>query len=196
MLRRATCKRIFRDESKTWVDVVDEVNWIDAGRAFLWISERDGWRHVYRVPRDGGAARLITHFEADVTAAVGTDEANGWLYFMASPSNATQRYLYRSKLDGSGMPERVTPANQSGTSFIQSCAGRPSRFSHVVADRQPAGDRCRRIARAPLAPPADGSNGVKSEAHRRAEDGPAEFTRVDIGDGVVLDGWMLRPSNL
>jgi dipeptidyl-peptidase-4 len=41
--------RAFRDESSTWVEVVDKVRWIDGGRAFLWMSERDGWQHVYRV---------------------------------------------------------------------------------------------------------------------------------------------------
>ena len=42
--------RVFRDESKTWVEVVDGIEWIDESRAFLWVTERDGWRHVYRVP--------------------------------------------------------------------------------------------------------------------------------------------------
>ena len=49
-------RRAFRDQSDTWVDVQDEVAWIDNGRSFLWISERDGWRHVYRVPKEGGDA--------------------------------------------------------------------------------------------------------------------------------------------
>src|SRR5262245_6953241 len=78
-------KRTFRDESKTWVDVVDEVQWIDEGRAFLWVSERDGWQHVYRVPRDGGEAALVTKFDADVIDVAGFDEKGGWLYFLASP---------------------------------------------------------------------------------------------------------------
>ena len=108
-------KRVFRDESKQWVDVVEEVPWIDGGRTFLWLSERDGWQHVYRVPREGGNGQLITKFDADVTDIAGFDEKGGWMYFRASPDNAGQRYLYRSRLDGSGAPERVTPADQPGT---------------------------------------------------------------------------------
>ena len=50
-IRTGEVKRVFRDESKSWVDVVEEVQWIDGGRTFLWMSERDGWQHVYRVPR-------------------------------------------------------------------------------------------------------------------------------------------------
>ncbi|MCA1649885.1 MAG: DPP IV N-terminal domain-containing protein, partial [Acidobacteria bacterium] len=108
-------RRSFRDESTTWVDVVDTVRWIDKGRAFLWTSERDGWQHVYRVPREGGDAKLLTRFDADAIDVAGLDEQAGSLYFLASPVNATQRYLYRSKLDGPGSPERITPPDQPGT---------------------------------------------------------------------------------
>ena len=45
---------------------MDDVTWLDGGRAFLWVSEKDGWRHVYRVSRDGGGERLVTKFDGDV----------------------------------------------------------------------------------------------------------------------------------
>ena len=70
-------KRVFRDESKEWVDIVEEVPWVDGGRTFLWLSERDGWQHVYRVPREGGTGQLITRFDADVTDIAGFDETAG-----------------------------------------------------------------------------------------------------------------------
>jgi dipeptidyl-peptidase-4 len=82
--------RVFRDESTTWVDV-DDVRWIDEGRSFLWMSERDGWQHVYRVTGENGDAALVTRFEADVTDLVGVDEPGGWLYVLASPEHAGQR---------------------------------------------------------------------------------------------------------
>ncbi|MCC7124885.1 MAG: DPP IV N-terminal domain-containing protein, partial [Acidobacteria bacterium] len=117
---------MFRDATKTWVDVVDDMTWIDNGRAFLWPSERGAWRHVYRVPAVGRPSptpgadasaepRVVTNFDADAISMSGVDEAGGWLYFIASPARATERYLYRSRLDGSGTPERVTPADQIGT---------------------------------------------------------------------------------
>ena len=48
-------------------------------------------------------------------SVAGVDEAGGWLYFIASPENPTQLYLYRTKLDGSRQAERLTPADQPGT---------------------------------------------------------------------------------
>jgi dipeptidyl-peptidase-4 len=134
--------RVFRDMSNTWVDVVDDVRWTSGTpKSFLWISERDGWRHVYRVPRVGGQGTSITRFDADVIDVVGTDEAEGWLYFLASPSNATERYLYRSKLDGSGAPERVTPADQKGThAYDLAPGGRMAFHTWSQFDRHPVMD--------------------------------------------------------
>ena len=87
-IKTGAVKRVFRDESKQWVDIVEEVPWIDGGRTFLWLSERDGWQHVYRVPREGGDGQLITKFDADVTDIAGFDEKGGLDVF---PRLARQR---------------------------------------------------------------------------------------------------------
>ena len=70
--------------------------------------------HVHRVTRDGKAT-LVTRGAMDAIAISGVDEAAGLLYFIASPTNATQRYLYRAPLDGSADPVRVTPERLRGT---------------------------------------------------------------------------------
>ncbi|MFQ5530917.1 MAG: DPP IV N-terminal domain-containing protein, partial [Gemmatimonadota bacterium] len=106
---------LFTERDDAWLDVVDDWNWLDDGRRFLWVSERTGYRHVYSVPRDGSTSTAITFGDYDVISVSLVDERGGWLYFMASPDNATQRYLYRARLDGRSPAERVTPAGQPGT---------------------------------------------------------------------------------
>ncbi len=105
-------RSVFLDEDKAWVNVMNEITWL-RGAEFLWLSERDGWRHAYRVSRSDGSSKLITHGNYDVIGIDSTDEKGGWLYFIASPDNATQRYLYRTRLDGNAEAERVSPANGS-----------------------------------------------------------------------------------
>src|SRR5262249_44422812 len=100
---------------KAWVDAMHDYVWLRGGADLLWLSERDGWRHAYRFSLSGGAAQLITHDAFDVVSIARADEKSGWLYFIASPTNATQRYLYRARLDGSGEPERVSPTDAPGT---------------------------------------------------------------------------------
>ena len=103
----ATVALTERDDA--WVDVVDDLTWLDQGKAFLWLSERDGWRHIYRVSRDGSKVALVTAGAYDVVSVESVDVARGLVYFIASPDNATQRYLYRTRLDGNGPAERVSP---------------------------------------------------------------------------------------
>jgi dipeptidyl-peptidase-4 len=185
--------RAFRDESRTWVEVVDEVRWIDKGAAFLWISERDGWQHVYRVPRLGGEGTLITRFDADITDIVGTDESQGYLYVLASPTSATERYLYRSKLDGSGVPERVTPADQPGThTYTLAPKSRLAFHSWSQFDRPPVIDVVELPAHRSLRALTDPS--ALRKKLMEVLKPPVEFLTVDVGGGVVLDGWMLKPA--
>ena len=184
-------RSVFRDESKTWIDL-ENARWLDHGHAFLVFSERDGWQHVYRLARDGGEPMLVTRFEADVTALVAVDEPRGWLYFLASPGKAAQRYLYRSKLDGSGAVERVTPEEQAGTHGYDS-APNGSRAFHTYSriDTPPAIDVVDLATHRSLRVVSDPSALMAKLAPLQSR--PTEFFTVDIGDGVTLDGWMLKP---
>ncbi len=185
---------IFQDHDAAWVEVMPQITWLHNGVDFLWVSERDGWRHAYLVSRDGKRVQLITHGNFDVTGLARADENAGWLYFDASPENATQRYLYRARLDGSGNSERITPATLPGTNYYDI-----SPDSHWAFHQ---------YSRADVAPVTDL---VEFPAHRSArvlEDNsalranaavllatPTEFFNLDIGDGVTLDGWMLKPPH-
>src|SRR5690606_34305494 len=120
---------IFREEDSAWVDVytpssaensyaVDfrhTFNWLAGGKEFLWESEKDGWRHAYRISSDGKSETLVTPGNFDVISVRSIDEKGGYLYYLASPDNATQKYLYRIKLNGKGKPELLTPQDQKGT---------------------------------------------------------------------------------
>jgi dipeptidyl-peptidase-4 len=192
-IKTGAVKRVFRDESKEWVDIVEEVPWVDGGRTFLWLSERDGWQHVYRVPREGGTGQLITKFDADVTEIAGFDEKAGWMYFRASPDNAGQRYLYRSRLDGSGAPERVTPADQPGTHrYDISPNGKMAFHTYSQFETLPITEVIELPSHKAVRALTDPSAVIAKV--KPLLNPPAEFFRVDIGEGVQLDGYMLRPS--
>ena len=114
---------ILEDHDDAWIDLQEELPWVHDGREFLWLSERDGWRHLYRASRGAKgrpaqSLKLITPGDFDVIAIAGVDAASDSVYFTASPKNPTQRYLYRVKLDGTGLA-RVTPPGSSGTHDYQ-----------------------------------------------------------------------------
>src|SRR5580698_3351232 len=131
-------RQIFRDQDAAWVDLMNEIHWLHDGQEFLWLSERDGWRHAYLVSRDGKRVQLITPGAYDVVGISGVDEKGSWLYFMASPQNATQRYLYRIPLDGSkAASASVPPLRRART--ITTC--RPTRTGLFTLIRAPASRR-------------------------------------------------------
>jgi dipeptidyl-peptidase-4 len=120
------------------------------------------------------------------------DEAGGWLYYTASPDNPTQRYLYRSRLDGSGTPEKITPEAQKGwNSYNISPNARwavHSFSSFGVAPRFELINITQKAAARSLT-----DNAELQAKIDKLQKGPQEFFRVDIGGGVTLDGWMMKP---
>src|ERR1700744_49727 len=114
--------QIYEETDKAWIDVKHRYSddptgweWIDGGKDFLWVSEKDGWRHLFRITRDGKKETLLTKGNYDLISIRAIDEKTGYVYFMASPDNATQQYLYRISMDGKGKLELVSPAAQKGT---------------------------------------------------------------------------------
>ncbi len=88
-----------------WLNVNDDLLFLDGGDRFLWTSERTGFRHVYLFEK--GSSRALTGGDWEVSEIEGFDAARGLVYFTANRDNPIGADLYRVKLDGSGL-ERLT----------------------------------------------------------------------------------------
>jgi len=186
-------RQMFRDQDEAWVDVNSNLVWLEKGKRLLFTSERDGWRHAYAVSREG-EARLVTTQPFDLVSISGIDEAGGWLYYIASPENATQRYLYRSRLDGSGKSERVTPANAPGThTYTISPDCRWAFHSYSKLDTPGVSDLIHLPDHRAVRVLQDNADLKAKVAPMLA--GRAELLQVDVGEGVKLDGWLIKPGN-
>ncbi len=182
---------ILTESDEAWVDVHDELFWLERGKRFTWISERDGWRHLYLGSRSDGQLQRVTAGPYDVIRLLRVDEAAGVAYFIASPDNPTQRYLYRIRLDGSDL-KRLSPASQPGTHSYKispdakwafhtySRLGTPPAVELISL---PEHKQVRELV----------TNEKLREKLARLKQGGHEFFRVAIGDGVKLDGWGIKP---
>ncbi len=184
-------KLLFTETDSAWVDIHDDIVWLDNNKSFTWTSERDGWVHLYKVSRDGKDIKPITKGKFDVVNINCIDPAGGYVYYIASPDNFTQRYLYRSRLDGMGEAERVSPADMSGQHSYQISAD--AKFAvHSFENAQTP----RRISLIDLSTHREIKLLQENQELkiRISELGlrPKEFFKVDIGP-VVLDGWMIKP---
>ncbi len=186
-------RTVFVDEDRAWVDVNASVLWINQGREFLVMSERDGWRHLYRVARDSGKAELVTRGDFDVVSLDRVSPDEKWVYFIASPDNATQRYLYRARMDGSAEPERLTP-NQPGThSYTISPNGEWAFHNYSSFNEPPTFDVVHLPDHRVMRNTAD--NSALAERVKPLSSGPAEFVKVDAGNGLIVDAWLMKPQD-
>ena len=189
-------REIMTERDSAWLDVVNDFQMLD-DRHFLWVSERDGWKHLYSVALDGSKVKLLTEGNYDVIPNRRTGPAipiaGDFIYGMASPDNATQRYLYRFPLAG-GKGTRITPADQPGTHSYQISPDARYAF-HVVStiDSPPVIDLVElpshRVVRT-LAQNERLRANVAPLIHRKTE-----FFKVKIAPDVELDGYMFLPKD-
>jgi dipeptidyl-peptidase 4 len=196
-------RTVHTERDSAWVDVVDDLRWINGGRDFTWISERDGWRHLYLISRDGKQQRLLTPGAFDLhnpasafgePLVVGQDSAGGWIYYTASPDNPTQLYLFRSRIDGKGRPQRLTPAGQKGYHrYLMSSDGRWAIHNYSAFGVPSVTELIslpeHKVARRLV------ENKTQREAVAKLRRGKAEFVKIDAGGGLRLDAWIMKPAD-
>lgn len=184
---------MFVDDDNAWVDVNDDVIYLNHGKDVLMLSERAGWRQLYRVPIASGKGRLVTTGDYDVVAVERVTPDEKWVYFTASPDNATQRYLYRAPTDGSAAPERLTP-NPPGThSYTISPNGEYAFHNFTSFNSPPHSDVVHLPDHRVLRTTAD--NSALADRVKPLSSGPAEFLKLDAGSGLMVDAWLMKPPN-
>jgi len=185
---------IHEEQNNTWIDGKSRWNngdpvgweWINKGKDFIWISEKDGWEHISKIGMDGKET-LITKGNYDVIALSRIDDEGGYIYFLASPDNATQQYLYRIKISG-GKAERLTPADETGTNMYEiSPNGKLGlhTFTNIYTNYQ---------NEVVSLPEHKHLSGAIVKINKDAKNKP-EFFKVKTVDGVEMDGWMVKPTN-
>lgn len=187
----------YTETDKAWIDIKSRWNdddpkgwdFINNGAAFLWVSEKDGWRHIYKITRDGKET-LLTIGNYDIATISAVDEANNDLYFIASPDNPIQRYLYKVKMDGKSKAVRVTPEGYTGTNGYElSPNGKFGVHSFTSRSVAPASQ----LISLPAHQPVAGDDLLKTI--KPAARPNLEFFTITTDDGVTMDGWMSKPKN-
>ena len=196
-------KKVYTEQEETWVDLrypdISSNQWgnneqliVDDGKSFLRMTEGDGWRHIYKVNLKSGEKTLLTPGNFDVAAYYQTDEKN--LYLVASPDNATQRYLYRVPLNGSGKLTRVTPLDYEGVNTYDLAPNGKYAIHNFTNTSTP---RTTRLISLP------GHRTIKllidnlslKEQLAGIHVPETSFFKVTTEEGIQLDGRMTKPLN-
>jgi len=195
-------KTIYEEKDSAWIDILplwDEEysyggwDWLNNGKEFLWASEKDGWRHLYRVSRDGKKETLITVGNYDVMKISAIDEKNNYVYFEASPQNATQQYLYRTKLDGKGKAERISPLNQNGTHDYDVSPQAKFAFHTFSNYYTPDAEEWVSLPGHKFINDDDVNTAIAKYAADKTKSN-IEFLTIKTEEGVSMDSWMVKPT--
>ena len=194
-------RRLLRETSDTWVDLHDDLRFVEGHRQFVWSSQRTGHKHLYLYDYDGQLVRPLTAGEWDAWALPegrGVDADRGLVYFTASERSALERHLYVARLDTAtpSQPRRLTVdgngwnrvwMSQDAKSYLRSYSDpdQPTRWSlHDVSGRRLAWLVENRLDPGhPYAPYLD----------RHVT---PQYGQLRAADGTVLDWVMRRPAVL
>jgi dipeptidyl-peptidase-4 len=185
---------LFVEQDDAWIDMHDDLKWLEDGNAFTWISDRNGWRHLYRISRDGQEVTLLTPGAYDVISVQKIEEQSGWVYFIASPDNATRRYLYRTRLDGNGRLEQMTPKDATGI-HTYDISPHASFAFHTYSNfnAPPVTSLISLPDHQPLRPLEDNAKLYANVS--TLVQCPIEFFCVELDDDVQLDAWCIKPPD-
>lgn len=186
---------IHTEVDNAWIDIKARWNngdpsgwdWIDNGKAFIWLSEKSGWRQIYKIDLQGKET-LLSKDNFDVIQIDRIDPFSKSIYFSASPDNATQKHLYQIPLSG-GTAKRITPRELKGTnSYNISPNGKIAILTKNSTIQYSAGSVISLPNHSELTPPIREINADKQSPE-------TEFFQVTTEDGITLDGWLVKPKN-
>ena len=193
-IQTGVSQRVVTETDPDWVNINDDLFFLNDGTHFLWASERDGYMHLYRYRIDGTLANRVTEGDWAMApayweggAVAGIDAKNDWIYFTALKDSSIERHLYRVRSDGSGLAKLTT---ESGTHSISMSSDARFYFDDFSNIRElPALRLCS----------SDGKV-LSTLASPRPELLPAdiqypELLTIPAADGFPMPAQILKPKN-
>ncbi len=187
-------KVLLTETSKTWVNLHDDLHFLDNNQGFLWASERDGYKHIYRYRFDGSAPLQLTKGEWIVNNIAAVNEKAGLIYFNGRKDTPLEQHLYTVPLQG-GAITRLTAPN----------------FNHLaVVAKDGSGfiDTASAVVRLPQVSLHDASGKLRTvlDANQLDQQHPLapyaadlvqpEFGTLKAADGQTLHYRLFKPKNL
>ena len=186
---------IYTDTDTAFLEWYYDAEFINNGKHFIWHSERDGWRNLYRISTNGDEIVNLTPGGFDIVSMLALNEDKNKVYFTASPNNVAQRYLFEASLDGTGKPTRITPQEYEGYNGYEMSKDASNALHYHNSFNSPTKTQTIKV---------DGHTTVtklvkNEELKQRLAEyqlPSSEFIQVNAQDGTVLDAYIMMPTNL
>lgn len=179
---------LLAEKDPAWINVKDDLYFLNDRKRFLWSSERSGYRHIYLYGMDGKELLQLTKGDWEISHIAAVDEATGAVYFMAKEKSPTESHLYRVSLDGKGFAQ-IT--KEEGTHSVQVSPDARFYLDSYSNTSTPARQDLYRV---------DGIRTATLNENKVADLAPyhlppVEFSTLAAKDGVVLHCFLIKPPN-
>ena len=188
-------RQVMTETSNTWIDVFDFYAQVDdlmsfpvGSSEFFWLSDRDGFQHLYRYDYSGKLINQVTHGDWSVTRIEGSDASQQTIYYTSTEASPLERQLYSIRFDGSNQRRITTAAGNHRINMSPTATYFLDRYSSVHQPTQvelwsAAGQKLRTL---------ENNAAVTSWLATHAYS-PAEIFSFTTSDGVHIDGNMVKP---
>ncbi|NDV45940.1 S9 family peptidase [Paludibacter sp. 221] len=190
--KSTVAKLVLSEEDKYYVDyeLVDDIYFFKDNKSFLYVSEKDGYCHVYKYRMNGILDKQLTSGEWDVTHVYGYDEKSNVLYYQSAETSPMQRNIYA--LDAKGRKTMLTDGkgthnatfNATYSYFVDNASS--LEMPNKITLRTNKGAEVRVMK----------ENSAVENDFKSLNMAEKEFFKFKTSESVELNGWILKPKNL
>lgn len=189
--RSTLTKLCLQQNDKYYVDYkdIDYISFAADNLSFIGVSEKDGYRHVYKYGINGTIIKQLTKGNWDVTDVYGYNEKKQVLYYQSAETSPMQRDVY--SIDAKGKKIRLTDGkgthnanfNSTFTYFIDNASSLET--PNIETLRTNSG----------LAVKVIENNAVLASEFKSLNLLKKEFFNFTTSENIKLNGWILKPAN-
>ncbi len=188
--RSTVSKLILRDENKYYIDsdFLNSIHFLPS--QFTYISESDGYSHIYIYGIAGALQKQLTKGKFDVTSLLAVDAESGAVFYQAANESPLQRSVYKTTIDKGVTTKLSVNSGYNTAKFSNNGKYYIHNWSNTVTPslitmHDSNGKLLRTLQ----------TNEAVAQKVARANFPTKEFITVPSADGLTqLNGWMIKPS--
>ena len=181
-------KTIYSETAKTYIDVHDNLTFLDGMSEFLWTSEKDGFNHIYLI-KDNKETK-ITSGEWEVTEIYGYNATDKCVYFQAAKEHPTQREVYCVNIETLTVRKLSTQSGTNNAEFSSTYDyfihyNTTANTPHYITLHTNSGELVKVLK----------DNNALKKRMEKFNLAQKEFITVKNNDGLDLNAWMIKPTD-
>jgi dipeptidyl-peptidase 4 len=180
-------RTVVHEQSKTWINMADNLYFLKSRPQFLWTSERSGFRHIYRYSYNGELLGALTKGDWEVLTVAAIDEEKHRVYYTSNQTSPLESQLYSVGFDGS---DPALTTNDPGTHSIHANANGSYYLDSFSSLQRPL-ETALRSSRGEQVAVLRPANLKPLEEYDVL---PAEIVQVKASDGTILYARLIKPA--